>query len=358
MAANSKIEWTDHTFNPWIGCTKVHEGCTHCYAETFAKRTGKAKWGNGGSRVKTSEAYWQQPLKWNAEAAAAGERRRVFCASLADVFEDWQGPVHDHHGDLLGLDEGEFCKIVDPRTPYRATLDDLRRELFRLIDATPMLDWLLLTKRPENIRRMWTFRNNIGPPQRSTTPEQFASALHRDNVWLGTSISDQKTADDWIPRLLETRDLSPVLFLSCEPLLGPIDLRQCRTHEGHSNVLFVGNEGGWEYAGSPRNFINWLIVGGESGHGARPMHPDWARGLRDQCVAAGVPFFFKQWGEWVPANCAAFTREADDAIAAGAKRQDWENGDQSFRVGKKAAGRSLQGREWNEFPAVNQEAAR
>lgn len=282
MAENSGISWTHHTFNCWKGCRKVSPACKNCYAESFAKRFGEDF---GGRRILTGDSYWKQPLKWNREAEKTGVRYRVFCASLADVFEEWNGPIHDSKGAELRISEdGRITDCIDWTRPLTAS--DVRTRLFELIDATPNLDWMLLTKRPENILKMW--------------PEPTNNALSpfpnkRYNVWLGTTVENQQYADKRIPELLKCRDLAPVLFLSCEPLLGPVDLQR---------YLFVGDEGGWEYAGSPRGFINWVIAGGESGPNARPSHPDWFRSLRDQCQAANVPFHFKQWGEWHP-ECSA-----------------------------------------------------
>jgi len=180
-------------------------------------------------------------------------------------------------------------------------MDDVRRRLFNLIDKTPYLDWLLLTKRPENIQQMWPV-------------EISGKKLHRENVWLGTSIENQEWAQKRIPVLIDCRQLSPVLFLSCEPMVGPVDLHK---------YLFVGPEGGWEYEGSRRNFLNWVIAGGESGPNARACDPAWFRSLRDQCRDADVPFHFKQWGEF---------------------------DEHQVRVGKKTAGRLLDGVTHNGFP--------
>mgnify|MGYP003392980641 CR=1 FL=1 len=282
MGQTTGISWTDHTFNPHIGCSKVHAGCAHCYAERdFDTRRGVAPWGPHGTRIVTSEANWKQPSKWNREAEAAGERRRVFCASLADVFEDWKGPIG-------GV------------TRNWISLDDVRRELFAVIDSTPFLDWLLLTKRPENIRRMWSPMLHA-----EVQPEMH----FRANVWLGTSVSNDETADEQIPHLMKCRDLSPVLFLSAEPLLGPLDI-SLWTPNGSSD---------------PSAFremmpcVDWVIAGGESGAGFRFVDPDWLRGLRDQCQAGDVPFFFKQWSGSNP----------------------------------KTLGKILDGREWCEFPNVS-----
>lgn len=281
------ITWATHTFNPWRGCTKVSEGCQFCYADELSKRnpTTLGIWGPNGTRVLASDAMWREPLKWNREAHGAKERPRVFCASLADVFESWDGPILDHRGKQVFV-EG-------PDGPGRPkTMDDIRRNLFELIDATPNLDYLLLTKRPENIRKMWQPKRHYSDqyqddpyPNADAVTGKAGPAFYRSNVWIGTTCENQQRANERIPELLECRDLSPVLWLSCEPLLGPVDLNKW---------LFVGSEGGWEYEGSPRNFLNWSIAGCESGAGRRPMQTEWADSLKDQCKAAGVAFFMKQ----------------------------------------------------------------
>ena len=274
MGDITKIQWCDATFNPWIGCAKVAPGCEHCYAEAdMDKRRGRVKWGVNGTRSVTSTAYWRKPLKWEREAKAAGVRRRVFCVSLGDVFED------------------------------REELKLWRERLFDLIDETPNLDWLLLTKRPENILRMWPLTPGMPPTLvefdqsgKATGYKQWDRAtqlMHRPNVWLGTSISDQATADKAIPKLLKCRDLAPVLFLSAEPLLGPIDLTgELVSSDGFVSALADGpihvSDGG--------RGIDWIIVGGESGPNARPCHMEWIRSLVDQCRAIGHPCFVKQLG--------------------------------------------------------------
>src|SRR5436190_5503532 len=201
MGSDSTIEWTRHTFNPWRGCTKVSKGCANCYAATLSKRNPKSLgiWGPGGVRVIGTNAYWRQPLTWNRAAAAAGERHRVFCASLADVFEDWGGPIHTTKGDVL---------TWEPVDPSPATLDDLRLRLFLLIERTPHLDWLLLTKRPERMT--------------SCAPPAWAKAWPR-NVWALTSAEDQETLDARAPRLLEVPAV--VRGLSIEPMIAQLKLR-------------------------------------------------------------------------------------------------------------------------------------
>jgi protein gp37 len=308
MAENSKIEWTDHTFNPWVGCAKVSPGCKNCYAETLMdQRYGRVKWGVNGTRSRTAPGNWKQPLKWNRDAERDGVRRRVFCASLADVFED------------------------------RPDLEEWRADLFALIDATPFLDWLLLTKRPENIKRMW--------PQEADEDDGFvgmalaggaygAVQKRRSNVWLGTSVENQEAANERIPQLLKASHLCRFTFLSCEPLLGPVNT--------WSDANYPLQGGGTGSAFAWGRGINWVIVGGESGHGARPMHPAWARTLRDQCVATGTAFLFKQWGEYLPAGQTGDRSKMSATIVGDGC--EWD------RVGKHAAGRLLDGVERNGFP--------
>ncbi|MFE1598236.1 phage Gp37/Gp68 family protein [Methylobacterium sp. ID0610] len=291
MAVNSKIEWCHHTFNPWVGCTRLSPACDHCYAEVWSRRTGQAHlW--TGERRRTSSSNWQQPLKWNRAAAAVGERHRVFCASLADFFDN-QVP-------------GEW-----------------RDDAWRLIARTPHLDWMLLTKRPQNIAKMRPVMDSSAPgyqPWNERWPWQ--------NVWLGTTIEDRARL-----RNLDALRAVParIRFISCEPLL-----------EDLGEVDLTG--------------IHLVIVGGESGPGARPMHPDWARSLRDQCAAAGTAFHFKQWGAWAPKaigpDWMILDREGgldipDDRCA------DEEAGEIAVTcVGKKAAGRLLDGRTHDEMPEV------
>ena len=234
MGENSKIAWCDHTFNPWIGCTKVSDGCKYCYAEEMMdKRYGKVKWGVTGTRIRTSEANWKLPLRWNRKAEKEGVRYRVFCGSLCDVLEEKD-------------DQSE--------------MDDWRCDLFDMIEATRYLDWLLLTKRPENIVRL--SRKRGGLPI---------------STMIGVSVENQEQAEKRIPIITKIPNTK---FLSIEPLLGPMDLR---IKLGKS-VL------------SPLYLIDWVIVGGESGPNARPMQVEWAMDIRRQCKDAGVPFFMKQLG--------------------------------------------------------------
>lgn len=339
MAENSAIEWTHHTFNPWRGCTKVSAGCANCYAETMSGRNPKTlgTWGPNGTRVVAAESYWREPVKWDRAAHEAGEKHRVFCASFADVFEDWKGPMTGVAGGTAFSSGGDW-RINDSSRPL--TMNDVRNRLLKLVAATPNLNWLLLTKRPQNILTLT--RRAIDPFEEAhgnemADPNGLDVATFADlypNVWLGTSVEDRQHG---LPRIDVLRRIpAAVRFLSVEPLLedlGTIDLTG----------------------------IHWVIVGGESGHSSRPMHPDWVRSLRDQCQAAGVAFFFKQYGEWVPDDAGANLSPKRNRIVIGADGKPRAEGEANLAayrfvglnlVGKKAAGRLLDGREWNEFPGV------
>ena len=275
MAEDTKIQWCDHTFNPWRGCTKISAGCQNCYAETMSKRNTKTLgiWGPHGTRVVASESMWREPMKWDREAEKAGVRKRVFCASMADVFEDWTGPMSNSTGQHLWWDTDRDGKSIwgteSGFDPQPVTIQDVRRRLFALIDSTPHLDWLLLTKRPGNILRMMP-PIDLGDPD----DEDWRSGMdpearwRRGNLWIGASVENETTKS----RIDDLRKVTAtVRFLSMEPLL-----------EDLGTINLTG--------------IQWVIVGGESGPGARPFHIDWARDLRDQCKAAGVAFFMKQLG--------------------------------------------------------------
>ncbi len=274
MAKDSRIEWTHHTFNPWWGCAKVSPACIHCYAETWARRLGMDLWGRPQSRRYFGEDHWSAPIKWNKEAQRAGERRRVFCASMADVFET------------------------------RADLNEWRKRLWPLIEQTPQLDWLLLTKRPQNVARMAPWNDNWPA-----------------NVWLGTTAENQRFADRRVATLLAVN--ARIHFISAEPLLGPLSLVRWRG-------------------------IDWVIAGGESGHGARPTKPEWVRTLRDECKDAGVAFHFKQWGHWAPSAPQGTSVRQQIRL-----KSDHDSDSILYGVGKAAAGRILDGRTWDEMPSLH-----
>lgn len=226
MAENSTIEWTDHTFNPWTGCTNISPGCDHCYAEAWSKRSGHVKWGNS-PRKRTTDSYWKAPHIWQSKAAEFAarhaRRQRVFCASLADVFDNQADP-------------------------------QWRVELFEIIRSTPSLDWQLLTKRPQNIGKM--------------LPDDWGRGY--PNVWLGFTAEDQLRFDQRKRFISEVP--ATVWFVSYEPAIGS---------------LRIGPD-------DPKPA--WLISGGESGHGARPMAAQWARDVIEDCKRFGIAAFHKQWG--------------------------------------------------------------
>ncbi len=243
MGENSKIQWTHHTFNPWWGCVKVSPGCKHCYAETFSKRTGHNVWGVDAPRRFFGGKHWHEPIKWHNAAIESGERRRVFCASMADVFEP------------------------------RDDLMNTRAQLFSLIKTTSELDWLILTKRPYEIMPLMSIM----------TGDSDWTGFEKEwpNVWLGVTVEDMQHAWQRIPYLSVIG--ASVRFLSVEPMLGPVVLT--------APMFRPGAEGP-----KLQDKIDWVICGGESGTGARPMSEAWARDLKRQCNEANIPFFMKQMG--------------------------------------------------------------
>ncbi|CAJ1003906.1 DUF5131 family protein [Brevibacillus aydinogluensis] len=303
------IEWTDTVWNPVTGCNKVSEGCRNCYAFALHDMRHKSftegkklprQYAKPFSEIQLFPERLEQPLKWR-------KPRRIFVNSMSDLFHE-------------DVPEGFIGSVWD------------------VMARTPRHTYQILTKRPERMQELlskwaddgWYWRREYGMwcgPLTGPLP----------NVWLGVSVENQKAADERIPLLLQTP--AAVRFLSCEPLLGPVDL------EFTAQFEHPDNEG---YGVTAIKGIDWVIVGGESGPNARPMHPEWVRGLRDQCEDYGVPFFFKQWGEWMKVPPS---------------RKPWEYGSPEekvsfvgdarfYRIGKKKAGRLLDGREWNEIPTV------
>ena len=308
MGSRTGIEWCHHTFNPWRGCTKVSAGCANCYAETLSRRNPAVlgKWGPKGTRVAAAESYWRLPLAWNRAAAEAGERRRVFCASLADVFED------------------------------RPELRLARARLFNLIASTPELDWLLLTKRPENIIALWPGTTVENPPMAEVDGHRVFA-----NLWLGVSVEDQATADARIPVLLETP--AARRFVSAEPLVGPVSLRIL---PGRRRVWCPGC-GGERWIGlgpcgacsaRPPHGLDWIIVGGESGPKARACDVQWIRSLVTEGRIARVPVFVKQRGAlWYDERAGESIRGA--CVVAGAHLMEgtWRFVRQRSEAGKDPA---------------------
>lgn len=347
MGADTKIEWARHTWNLWRGCTEVSPACDHCYAREVAKRNPATlgKWGAGEPRVFAAGDYRRLPLKWNQQALKAGERHRVFALSMGD----W----------------------LDEEVPA-VWLADLLWTVF----ATPNLDWLLLTKRPQNFQQR--IKAAIGAELKRSGPEpnnflDFMDgwAIKKDhvpqNVWIGTTVEDQARADERIPELLKIP--AKVRFLSCEPLLGPVSLEAMKLEPEDPLFRYWPLSGasltdGMNEPVCQRNAqtIHWVIAGGESGHKARPMHPEWVLSLRDQCQASGVPFFFKQWGEFEPATLEVCEAPMRFVEMDGTDSTDWkldrhsEGTAMMCRTGKKAAGRRLDGREWSEFPTMGDAA--
>ena len=230
MAENSGISWTDNTFNPWIGCTKVSPACDFCYAETWDNRFKGERWGPKAARTRTKIRNWNKVRKWDRLAAESGAKTIVFTASLADIFDN-----------------------------HKSILPEWRSDFWALVRETPNLSWMLLTKRPQNIKRY--------------LPDDWGDGYA--NVALGASAENQEETDRRTPVLMDVP--AACRFLSMEPLLGPVSLP--------ADILRPDG-------------ISYLIAGGESGAFARKTNPDWIRSVRDQAHGAGIGFHFKQWGEW------------------------------------------------------------
>lgn len=336
MAEKTKIEWTEATWNPWHGCHKVSPGCKNCYM--FRE---KKHYGQDPNVVVRSKTKFYDPLKWK-------EPRTIFTCSWSDFF-------------------------IEEADPWRD-------EAFAIMALTPHHTYQVLTKRPDRMleylsssfrlaaiaKHMQTIAGNSKSMQFQQDAFNILQSLNYlnfvlPNVWLGVSVEDQKTADERIPLLLQTP--AALRWLSIEPLLGPVDLEEVNTTlVSHYDVL-RGAEvfpDGYGTIARKCDGVNWAVAGGESGPDARPMHPDWVRSLRDQCTAAGVPFFFKQWGEWFPVNSQAddLGEHGDvevftDSWKLRGEQHDWDDYSYSVKIGKTKAGRLLDRREWSEMPEVS-----
>lgn len=334
MAEKTGIEWADDSANFWWGCVRVGPGCDHCYAETLAERWGHKVWGTDAPRREMPNAFTAL-AKIQAKAKAEGKRRRVFINSMSDLAE-----------------------ILPEGHPQKERLADIAWRFFIEVEqgAYPDLDLIWLTKRIGNVAKI--------------VPPGWMKWNWPNNLWLLATVVNQKEANRDIPKLMAIP--AAVRGLSIEPQLGQIDLTMLEVREGrYINCLtadFHDGEGSI-LAGPPSGTgsIDWVICGGESGPNARPMHPDWASSLRDQCQAAGVPYFFKQWGEWQEGSARhgnnatilsngkwCFDDAIDRADWVKENRDDWDslNAHAVSKVGKKAAGRLLDGRTWDQFPEV------
>ena len=335
--SKSKIEWTEETWNPTTGCNKVSAGCKNCYAERQHKRMMYMQPGKYTKPfldgVELHENVLAIPLLWK-------KPKMVFVDSMSDLFHD-DVPfefIDKVFGVMASMKKHTFQVLTKrPERMHKYFSVDRHELIERWCDGASEAG-LAIGDNPDtaDVDTHWIWLHN-----------DLLKEFPRKNIWLGTSVEDQKAADERIPWLIKIP--AAIRFLSCEPLLGPIDISLVPDHDGKILAWQELNE-----------IIHWVIAGGESGPGARPMHPDWARSLRDQCVSAGVPFFFKQWGEWIIADAT----DREERLPA--KRWGWlrEDGffDQSMtnyhpghfvllkKQGKKKAGRLLDGREWNEFP--------
>jgi protein gp37 len=313
MGQTTEILWADHTFNPWWGCHKISEGCAHCYADTFSKRVGFKIWGQDADRRMFTDDHFKDPIKWNKAAEKAGVMRSVFCGSMCDIFED------------------------------RMDLDTPRMRVFRMVPETPNLLWLFLTKRPEKALQL--------------LPSAWVGNWPR-NVKVGVTIENQARLDERmeVVRSLHRRFPGISVFASCEPLLSPLDWQEPEWRKMGPNV----NPNGY------LQYLDWVVAGGESGPGARPCHPDWARKLRDDCANRDdmcrpwpLPFLWKQWGDLIPVEWhgrGQWVGQNGISYSVGPDPKHFELPDghhiNAFRVGKVSAGRLIDGKEHAQFPRL------
>ena len=321
------IEWTDETWNPISGCSKVSEGCRNCYAERVSHRFGTTNksWtnANAAENVQLHPERLDQPIRWRKPC-------KIFVNSMSDLFHE-QVP------------------------------DSFIDKVFAVMALAHQHEFQVFTKRPGRMKTyMKSARVRIGAAIEEIAPAYRGYEVFADDVatgacwpipdiWLGVSVEDQRAAEERIPLLLQTP--AAVRFLSCEPLLGAVHLGSYLHVHGRACYDDPGPcEGHPFLICDQHNELNWVIVGGESGPGARPMHPDWARSLRDQCAEAGIPFLFKQWGAWLPVEMT--DKDFPATVARTCLAGDGKSGDVGhwLKAGKKAAGRSLDGRIWDEYP--------
>jgi protein gp37 len=297
--SKTKIEWADRVWNPVTGCTKISEGCKNCYAERMSKRLA----GRCGYPKDYPFKVTMHPERLK-ELDGLKKPSKIFVCSMGDLFHYF--------------------------VPF-----DFIGSVFEEMICHAQHTFMVLTKRPARMKDFidWYFGEDEIIPS---------------NIWLGVSAENQAAADERIPILLQTR--AAVRFVSCEPLLGKISLNELHYQDVVSIDALRGLYG-FPIPHEPTGAkLDWVIVGGETSPRARPCHPDWVRGLRDQCQAAQVPFFFKSWGEWIPAYQILQKMTTRTSM----KFHHWNDGAEATRVGKKASGRLLDGREWDETPEVRE----
>jgi len=372
MADKSSIEWTDATWNPIRGCSRVSEGCRNCYAEHVAARfsgpgqayEGLATMTKGGARwtgeVRLIEEHLEDPLRWKRP-------RRIFVNSMSDLFHE---KLSDEDIDkvfaVMALSPQHTFQVLTKRAERMHKWFETSSTVWRAWKGKQTEIGVRHDDVSNALYTMFADREVFTDEQMIIQPERWPLP----NIWLGVSVEDQETADERIPWMLKTP--AAVRWVSYEPALGPVDFKRFLC--GLKRVEITSAPGDHTYDLAPK--LDWIVCGGESGPHARPMHPAWARSVRDQCVAAGVPFFFKQWGEWAPIT----VKQHSDEYSRACKTDNWSEvhkqrllgfplGEYSHpkvklpidampydgrayvkRLGKKAAGRLLDGREWNEYP--------
>ena len=323
---NTTIEWTNKTWNPITGCTPISPGCANCYARRMAKRlAGRVGYPEAPHEfdVTLHPERLGEPLRWKKPA-------RVFVCSMSDLFhEDVSFEFVDKIMAVIGRSQQHTFQILTKRSDRMAEYfaqdryDNILREAYGL-----------------------QFRVD-GMGQGISNPSRFGLP----NIWIGVTAENQEQADKRIPTLLQIPAV--IKFVSVEPMLGPVDLRYLQPNDPPTEInALTGTHGVLRPHRGTCPRLNWVIVGGETGPGARPMHPDWARSLRDQCVEAGTPFFFKSYGDWIRSDFVPNNWSQVTFMDMEGQKRDPANGFEFWRIGKKAAGRWLDGREWNEYPEV------
>lgn len=329
MSNTTKIEWCDRTWNVITGCTPISEGCQNCYAKRMSNRL-KGRCGYDADnpfKVTLHQDRLDQPLRWK-------KPRKIFVCSMGDLF----------HKDVPF---DQISQVFDVMCSWRWPTKEAECSGDASLLEDPGHTFMVLTKRPERIPEWLSWLGHYWTGDSPVNINLEAEGHFGKHIWFGVTAENQARADERIPILLQIP--AAVRFVSVEPMLGPVDLNHLQPNREVEIDCLNGTHGITRPHVGANNKLTWVICGGETGPGARPLHPDWVRSLRDQCQAAGVPFFFKSWGDWCTASQCEVWDPCKHAVPGPMPFGDYQD---VHRVGKKAAGRLLDGREWNEYPGV------
>lgn len=332
--AKTKIEWTEYSWNPVTGCTPVSEGCENCYARRMANRL-KGRCGYPSDdpfRVTIHPERLEEPLRWK-------KPRKVFVCSMGDLF---------HEDVPFSYIAQVFDVMCSWRWPNKASEQAGDESMLE----DPGHTFMVLTKRPQRFHEFLSWLGDFWPGDSPVNINLEVEGHFGKHIWLGVTAENQQRADERIPILLQIP--AAVRFVSIEPMLGPINFRWFPAWSENAPTTAMNPYNGGrtnEYDGLRR--LDWIICGGETGPGARPLHPDWVRNLRDQCQAAGIPFFFKSWGQWRVEHRQSEVVELNRLKSNQCVAKAQSGGHYLFTsVRKKKAGRLLDGQEWNEVPNI------